>query len=264
MSSTCWMHVTADWQHRSPEAAARYQQDLITRRARQVLTAGKDDQVVADMGGEGHSIFTHYVLEGLGGEARQKDTSVITAFDLMRYVTAHVGQDTNSAQTPDEGTRLGHGGGDFVFRFPEGLGSALSPQEHLELGVCLYRLGQEMDDRHRFASARTQLEAAISRPGLTDAESAQARLWITKTFMAEDDLDGALARLTGLIGQPAPPPADALLHLAVVYAKRREPALAISTLNRFLAEHPDSPEAAWAKDSSIRYNPAAPAGVWPF
>ncbi len=111
-------------QTRAPKGTSRYEQDLLTRRARQVLTAGKDDQVVDDAGGEGHSIFTNCVLEGLGDSlAAPEGSEMVTGFDLMRYVTRRVALDTNSLQTPDEGTRLGHRGGDFVFRLPQTFGA---------------------------------------------------------------------------------------------------------------------------------------------
>ena len=157
---------------RAAEETSRFEQDLYTRRARQVLTAGKDDQVVADTGGEGHSIFTNCVLEGLEGRlAAQEGSQVVTGFDLMRYVTRRVALNTNSLQTPDEGTRLGHKGGDFIFRLPDSALADLSPREHMKLGCALYELGLYLESRGRFASAIRQFEAALNQPGLTVPES---------------------------------------------------------------------------------------------
>ena len=51
--------------------SARFLKDMIRRYSRQVLTAGKADEVVADAGGPlpNHSVFTGHLIEGLRGEA---------------------------------------------------------------------------------------------------------------------------------------------------------------------------------------------------
>jgi hypothetical protein len=91
----------------------RYQQDLLTHRARLVLTAGLDDQVVSDLGPNGHSIFTYHLIQGLKGYA---SNGPITASQLISYVRENVGKDLSSRQTPDFGFLVGHeSGGDFVF-----------------------------------------------------------------------------------------------------------------------------------------------------
>lgn len=87
----------------------------LTRRARFALTAGLDNQVVRDGGGDGHSIFTHYLLEGLRGGARGGHDDIVTAYQLMNYVREHVSSHTASIQTPDVGVLPGHGGGDLLF-----------------------------------------------------------------------------------------------------------------------------------------------------
>jgi hypothetical protein len=126
---------------RDAATTSRYEQDLLRKRARQVLTAGEDDQVVSDRGGEGHSIFTHYLLRGLCGEAQQPETGMITAFDLMRFVSNSVGSATNSAQTPVHGTLLGHRGGDTVFRYSRGYSSEV---------IDLFRILRVVFDRPAF------------------------------------------------------------------------------------------------------------------
>ncbi len=93
--------------------ATRFQRDLLTHRARQVLTAGLDDQVVSDIGPNGHSIFTYHLIEGLKSFA---SSGSITASELITYVRENVGNDQSSRQTPDYGLLVGHeSGGDFVF-----------------------------------------------------------------------------------------------------------------------------------------------------
>jgi uncharacterized caspase-like protein len=74
-------------QRATPPGTQRFLSDMLQRHARQVLTAGKADETVADGGGpQGkNSIFTGYLLEGLSGAASDKH-GVLTANGLMHYV----------------------------------------------------------------------------------------------------------------------------------------------------------------------------------
>lgn len=96
----------------------RFLSDMLQRFSRQVITAGKADEVVADGGGQQgkNSIFTGYLLEGLKGAALDSN-GVLTANEIMAYVYKKVGQDNRSEQTP----HYGHleGDGDFVFKTPQ-------------------------------------------------------------------------------------------------------------------------------------------------
>jgi hypothetical protein len=97
--------------------SARFLKDMLLRFSRQVLTAGKADEVVADAGGPlpEHSIFTGHLLEGIRGKA-VNEGGVLTASALMAYVYSKVANDHNSNQTP----HYGHfeGDGDFVLLAP--------------------------------------------------------------------------------------------------------------------------------------------------
>lgn len=105
---------------------ARFLKDMMLRHSRQVLTAGKADEVVADSGGPlpDHSVFTGHLLEGMRGGAATED-GVITAAGLMAYVYNRVATDKKSNQTP----HYGHfdGDGDLILVAP-GL-SALEASE---------------------------------------------------------------------------------------------------------------------------------------
>lgn len=104
----------------------RFLKDMMLRHSRQVLTAGKADEVVADSGGPlpNHSVFTGHLIEGIRGKAATED-GVITAAGLMAYVYNRVATDKNSNQTP----HYGHfdGDGDLIL-FAPGL-SALEVTE---------------------------------------------------------------------------------------------------------------------------------------
>ena len=97
--------------------STRFLKDMMLRYSRQVLTAGKADEVVADAGGPlpNHSVFTGHLLEALRGKAASED-GVITASGVMAYVHAKVAADRNSNQTPHYG--YFDGDGDFIFRAP--------------------------------------------------------------------------------------------------------------------------------------------------
>ncbi|MEO8158000.1 MAG: caspase family protein [Betaproteobacteria bacterium] len=96
---------------------ARFLKDMMLRHSRQVLTAGKADEVVSDSGGplQNHSVFTGHLLEGMRGKAAAED-GVITAAGLMAYVYNRVATDKNSNQTP----HYGHfdGDGDLILVAP--------------------------------------------------------------------------------------------------------------------------------------------------
>ena len=95
----------------------RFLKDMLLRYTRQVLTAGKADEVVADSGGpiSGHSIFTGHFIEALKGKAESEE-GIITANGVMAYVYDKVAKDQHSHQTPHYG--FFDGDGDLIFRAP--------------------------------------------------------------------------------------------------------------------------------------------------
>jgi uncharacterized caspase-like protein/peptidoglycan/xylan/chitin deacetylase (PgdA/CDA1 family) len=93
-----------------------YLRDNARRIGRQMLTAGGGDQLVADGGPNGHSVFTWTLLQGLGGKADLNGDGIITATELAAYVAPAVAG--VSQQTPAFGSLPGSEGGDFVFELP--------------------------------------------------------------------------------------------------------------------------------------------------
>jgi len=92
----------------------RFLKDMLMRRSRQVLTAGKADEVVADLGGPlpNHSVFTGHLLEALEGKAADP-TGILTANGVVAYVYQSVASDPGSQQTPHFGYLAGDG--DLIF-----------------------------------------------------------------------------------------------------------------------------------------------------
>lgn len=98
--------------------STRFLKDMMLRYSRQVLTAGKADEVVSDSGGPlpNHSVFTGHLIEGLRGKAATEN-GVLTAGGLMSYVYGKVANDKNSNQTPHYG--YFDGDGDFILQAPQ-------------------------------------------------------------------------------------------------------------------------------------------------
>nr|WP_229202103.1 polysaccharide deacetylase family protein [Pseudoduganella aquatica] len=106
-------------------SSSSFLRDNAKRIGRQMLTAGGGDQLVADGGPNGHSVFTWTLLQGLGGKADLNGDGLITATELAAYVAPAVAG--VSSQTPAFGSLPGSEGGDFVFELPaetEFLGAA--------------------------------------------------------------------------------------------------------------------------------------------
>ncbi|MCW8930124.1 MAG: caspase family protein [Gammaproteobacteria bacterium] len=98
--------------------SSRFLKDMYQRFSRQVITAGKANEVVADSGGPlpNHSVFTGHLIEGIRGSAAN-EYGVITASGLMAYVYTKVANDINSDQTPHYGQF--DGDGDFIISSPK-------------------------------------------------------------------------------------------------------------------------------------------------
>ncbi|MES2152585.1 MAG: polysaccharide deacetylase family protein [Pseudomonadota bacterium] len=97
-------------------ATGGYLRDNARRVGRQMLTAGGTDQLVADGGPGGHSVFTWTLLQGLAGKADLNGDGMITATELAAYVAPAVASVSN--QTPAFGSLPGSEGGEFVFELP--------------------------------------------------------------------------------------------------------------------------------------------------
>ena len=83
------------------------------RIGRQMLTAGGADQLVADGGPNGHSVFTWTLLQALSGKGDLNGDGLITGTELAAYIAPAVSG--ISAQTPAFGSLPGSDGGEFVF-----------------------------------------------------------------------------------------------------------------------------------------------------
>jgi Caspase domain len=86
--------------------------DLASRRVRQYLSAGGEDQQVLDNGPNRLSWFTYFLLKGMEpGVASRRASGLITFSELASYVQA---LSANPKHTPAFGSLAGHRGGEFL------------------------------------------------------------------------------------------------------------------------------------------------------
>ena len=69
-------------------------------RGQVILAAGDSNELAREDPKFGHGIFTHFLLEGLRGEAEQGDDQSIDVQELYKYVWDHVREATDKRQNP--------------------------------------------------------------------------------------------------------------------------------------------------------------------
>ncbi len=96
----------------------------LTMRARQVITAGSENQTSEEIDGQAHSVFTAALLDALKGRADSRPDQVITFGEIFDYVGRRVSDETGSRQTPLQFPLPGDKGGCTAF-----FSSRITPQE---------------------------------------------------------------------------------------------------------------------------------------
>ncbi|MFZ6657843.1 polysaccharide deacetylase family protein [Undibacterium sp. TJN19] len=147
------------------------------RIGRQMLTAGGADQLVADGGPNGHSVFTWTLLQALSGKADMNGDGMITATELAAYIAPAVS--SVSQQTPAFGSLPGSEGGEFVFEL-RGEGEFLSAKTN-QLSADAIALNTKLDGAVVKAGGDTPIviknlnggEQKIAAPKLVDGSSRQ-------------------------------------------------------------------------------------------
>ncbi len=143
-----------------------YLDEITKRTARQILTAGGADQMVADDGPNGHSVFTWALLQGLDGKADLDHNGIITASELGAYISPIVSN--FSKQTPVMGNLIGSEGGEFIFELqPEALGPLTQQYEDkaMRLNGQLAALEREIAAKQKELLQLTQsVQAASAKP----------------------------------------------------------------------------------------------------
>jgi hypothetical protein len=175
---------------RAPAVGSRrFLRDMCQRYSRQVITAGKADESVADAGGPlaGHSIFTGYLLDGLNGAAAT-EAGIITANGIMAYVYEKVGNDSHSHQTPHYG--YVEGDGDFIFT--DELLNEIEPNPQRDNDI-LIEIPSTVSNDLSEPSISTRIKELISQPSqkieLHDFTMKEVRKFLDATSKKKMPLD---------------------------------------------------------------------------
>lgn len=223
---------------RSGDQPTHYEQDMLQLRARRCLTAGTGGQRVEDDGVDGHSTFTHHVLQVLRGVVRPGADELVTASNLSTYVTTKVAG--TAYQTPAGFSITGDDGGEFIFFAPE---APLDPEQHATLArILIENVGQPLDEPSPFElSARiwNKLGAAKSA---TAEQALVARCGAARALLALGEAEDALSALSNISPQAG---ADTDLLRSIAYLKTNELDAARPILERIAAD-PAHAYATWA------------------
>lgn len=164
--------------------SGKFLRETTRRRGRQMITAGGADELVADGGPGGHSIFTWTLLQGLGGAGDLNRDGYVTASELFAYTGPLVAQ--VSKQTPAFGSLAGSEGGEMVF--------ALAPDEEF-LGADSAQLDEEAIALNRqLAEVRELIAAKKDRNSQLARELERAKEELARLSAAPPRAGGAADR----------------------------------------------------------------------
>lgn len=146
---------------RAHEAAAadfnRYMAELSDARGGvSVLTSAMANEgaLEGEQWGQGHGVFTHFVLEGLKGKAdAEPRDGIVTVGELFDYVTEQVKQATGDRQHP-------HMSGSSDRELVLAVMGASSADEHLRLAAALASAAEWLDEPICWLGAAAQRQAA--------------------------------------------------------------------------------------------------------
>lgn len=177
--------------------AMRFLRDMMQRISRQVLTAGKADELVSDLGGPlpNHSVFTGHLLEALAGKAKDNDGN-LTANGVIAYVYQAVGADASAQQTPHYGYL--HGDGDLVFQplqVEEAVPAGIPIEDRLVSVPAILR-GKENIEVDELQSLKELLSEPKHRIQLHDFVAQRTREVLSKTAQDYFSTQGAVDKDT--------------------------------------------------------------------
>ena len=190
--------------------------------------------------GDGHGVFTHYLLEGMKGAAdRSPKNGVVTVGELFEYVRENVQRATDNKQHPCIGTNS------YDRNLPVAITAGISAQEHYELGYQLYQIGMKLNDRGRLQSASRHLQEAIRLARVTGIDFKEAQLQLGLVLMHTGDLLKAIEvfETAKKVGIP-----DATYYLGIAYAEQGQSKKSAQVLESFLKKYPRDKKALWVQE----------------
>lgn len=195
--------------------------------------------------GEGHGVFTHFLLEGMRGQADgyggQPRDGKVGARELFEYVRDMVKKATGDGQHPTIGSDA------FDPALPMAICGEVDAQEHYRLAAGLEQLAAHLNEPMRYRAAAEHYAEAIQFAGKTERLFAKAELGLGRSLIRAGELDEGTRCLTRLIErEKGNAPAHAYLWLGVAQAKCRLREDAAETLKRFVQREPRDEMAPWA------------------
>jgi uncharacterized caspase-like protein len=210
--------------------------------------------------GDGHGVFTYYLLEGLRGAddgfSQPRDGKVAVG-ELFDYVRQQVQQATANSQHPAIGSNP------FDRELPLAITGGIGAQEHLDLGRCLHELARIAGEPDRYRAATRQFEEALRLSSLAGAPLPEAGWRLAQAWLAAGEATLALdvlARLAERSGDALPPPAR--FTLALCQAVQGDSAAAATGLERYLERYPGDAHASWGRYcQSVLKQPIVPRAL---
>lgn len=239
--------------------AAHYIQQITSRKARQILTAGGADQQVADGGPNGHSIFTWTFLQAIEGLADTDNNGYVTASEIGTYVSPVVA--SYAQQTPAFGNLTGSEGGDFVFKVHANAAAEINQKLQAETQRIEAELNTARQDATATLKRRLELEKTLAQTkiapettGTAQAAGAQSPIHITSNgsaapiaATAPDSATAPAAKKSKTADNPGPPAES-----------RKNAANKLNTRGLALMKEKKYPEAKAVWAEAVQLNPYHP------
>ena len=195
--------------------------------------------------GEGHGVFTHFLLEGMHGQADgyggQPRDGKVGVRELFEYVRDMVKKETGDGQHPVIGPDA------FDPGLPMAISGEVDAKEHCSLASGLEHLAALLDEPMRYRAAAVHYAEAVQFAGKTESMFAEAELGLGRSLIRAGELDQAARVLRQLIEREKEnAPAHAYLELGVTQAMQHLINDAAATLTEFVQRAPQDEAAPWA------------------
>jgi hypothetical protein len=229
-------------------------EDLNRRLSRRIITSAMGDETALDGGPkDGHSVFTGTLIEALADhQADSSKKGWVTSSELALFLQRAVPDWTDAQglpkQTPDFGVFELDDRGEMIISLRGEVRLREQEAEALRAGDALYELGWLTGEPKRFASVTREYREARRFARLRNQDSPPADLAEGRSLIAARDAAGAAKILTDLISRDgAKAPAEAHFLLGMALASLGVRSEAAKTLENWLAQAPDHPDAGWVR-----------------
>jgi uncharacterized caspase-like protein len=190
--------------------------------------------------GEGHGVFTHYILQGMRGEAdTDRRDGVVTVGELFDYVREQVKESTGNRQHPSIGQAP------FDRQLPMAITGGATAHELLRVGAVLHELALKLDDRRRLESARDRFVEAARLARASGQSMPEAQVHLGRALLDLGEPEAAGEAFANALRQEAPNAvaADARFFLALTRIRQEQVEEARATFAEFVSLHADDDRA---------------------